>query len=154
MKFELQSLTPEFFTGVIEVAQALPEWFDGDARNRAIPIDVRFQKGNVALQEQRVIGFILLNVSEGRVNISWMGVHPEFHHQGVGHALIAAAEDYCRLIGLDELATYTLGDSVDYAPYVATRAFYASQGFTIYQRSATDNPSCPEEIRLKKVVTS
>jgi hypothetical protein len=41
---------------------------------------------------------------------------------------------------------------VAYEPYDSTRAFYDSLGFEIYQRSQTDNPSCPEEIKLKKAV--
>ena len=54
--------------------------------------------------------------------------------------------------GLDEVATYTLGDSVDYEPYEATRRFYFRCGFEITQRNRTDNPNCPEEIRIRKTV--
>lgn len=81
-----------------------------------------------------------------------MGVHPDHQRQGIGGLLIKAAEDYCQSIGVEELATYTLGDSVDYPPYESTRAFYKKHGFTIYQRSQTDNLNCPEEIKLKKQV--
>ena len=137
---------------VLQVAQALPEWFDADARERAIPLDLRFQDGYVAEEKGRILGFITLYVAEGRVQIGWMGVLPEFHGLGIGGRLISAAEDYCRERGIQELATYTLGDSVDYAPYADTREFYFAQGFSIYQRSETDNPGCPEEIKIKKQV--
>lgn len=135
---------------VILVAQALPEWFDADARNRAIPIDLRFQDGFVAEEDGQILGFITLYIAEGRVNIGWMGVLPDRQGQGIGRRLIGSAEDYCRERGISELGTYTLGDSVDYEPYEATRAFYFAEGFTIYQRSQTDNPGCPEEIKIKK----
>ena len=135
---------------VIQVAQALPEWFDADSRNRAIPIDLRFQDGFVAVEGGQILGFITLYVAEGRVNFGWMGVMPDCQGRGIGGRLMAAAEGYRREKGVSELATYTLGDGVDYAPYEATRAFYFSRGFKVYQRSQTDNPSCPEEIKIMK----
>ncbi len=138
--------------GILDVAGALTEWFDIDARKRAIPIDLCFQEGYVAKDECCIVGFITLYVAEGRVNIGWIGVHPAYHRKGIGGDLIAAAELFCRENGINELATYTLGDSVDYAPYQATRAFYFKHGFQIYQRSQTDNPGCPEEIRIKKYI--
>lgn len=138
--------------GMIDIARALPQWFDEDARQRAIPIDLRFQDGFVAEMDGELIGFITLYVAEGWVNIGWMGVHPSHRRQGIGAKLIAAAEAYCREIGVYQLATYTLGDSVEYPPYEATRAFYFKQGFEVYQRSQTDNPGCPEEIKLKKSI--
>jgi GNAT superfamily N-acetyltransferase len=152
LNFEVKELLPKYVKGAAAVAVSLPAWFDVDSRLRAIPIDLRHQDGFVALDSEQVIGFITLFVAEGRVNIGWMGVHPDYHHQGVGSALIGAAEDYCKQKGIEELATYTLGDSVEYEPYDSTRAFYDSLGFEIYQRSQTDNPSCPEEIKLKKAV--
>ena len=53
---------------------------------------------------------------------------------------------------IEEITTDTLGDSVDYAPYEGTRAFYFKHGFQIYQRAQTDNPGCPEEIKIRKRV--
>jgi GNAT superfamily N-acetyltransferase len=150
MTIRIEPLSPRHHSGIIAVAQSLPEWFDTDSRTWAIPIDLRFQEGFVAIIYARVVGFILLFVSEGRVNISWMGVHPDYHRQGIGGLLLDAAESFGRAIGVCELTTYTLGDSVEYEPYEATRAFYRDHGFEIFQRSQTDNPGCPEEIKLKK----
>jgi GNAT superfamily N-acetyltransferase len=148
----IRPLQPGDIEAVVQIAQALPEWFDADARGRAIPLDVKYQEGFVADADGRILGFITLYVAEGRVQIGWMGVLHEHQGQGIGGKLVAAAEDYGRERGLVELATYTLGDSVDYEPYVATRAFYFSQGFEIFQRSQTDNPGCPEEIKIKKII--
>ena len=122
------------------------------ARTRAIPVDLRQQKVFVAVRGETILGFITLYVAEGRVNIGWLGVHPDYHRRGIGGRLLQAAEDYCRDIGILELATYTLGDSVDYRPYELTRSFYFKYGFRVYQRSQTDNPSCPEEMKLKKLI--
>ena len=65
-----------------------------------------------------------LYVAEGRLHIGWLGVDKAFQRQGIGSRLIAAAEMRARDIGIDELATYTLGDSVEYQPYEETRRFY------------------------------
>lgn len=149
---KIRQLTQKDIEAVIQIAQALPDWFDANARQRAIPVDLRFQDGFVAEEDGQILGFMTLYVAEGRVNIGWMGVLPDHQGQGIGGQLIAAAEDFCRECGIPELATYTLGDSVDYPPYAATRAFYFAEGFTIFQRSQTDNPGCPEEIKIKKEV--
>ena len=148
----IREMIPADHQKVIEMLGGLDDWFDSDARARAIPIDLRFQDGFVAAAGDQIVGFITLFVMEGRVNIGWMGVHPDHHRQGIGGRLLNAAEGYCRERGIDELATYTLGDSVDYLPYEATRAFYFAHGFSVYQRAQTDNPGCPEEIRIKKCV--
>ncbi|GAG39924.1 unnamed protein product, partial [marine sediment metagenome] len=104
----------------------------------------------VALSEGQTVGFITLLVVEGRLNIGWLGVRPECQRKGIGTQLLVCAEEFGRQHGLTEIATYTLGDGVAYKPYEATRQFYFRRGFTIYQRSTTDNPSCPEEIKIKK----
>lgn len=138
--------------GVLAVAEALPQWFDEDARRRAIPIDLRHQIGFAAVVDQQVVGFITLFHAEGRLNIGWLGVHPDHRRRGIGRRLLACAEELARRQGLAEIATFTLGDGVEYAPYEETRRFYFSQGFAVYQRSTTDNPGCPEEIRIRKRV--
>jgi len=45
---------------ILAVAEALPEWFDSDARGRAIPTDLWHQHGFVALSEGEIVGFITL----------------------------------------------------------------------------------------------
>ena len=71
-----------------------------------------------------MVGFLTLYVAEGRLHIGWLGVARKFHKQGIGTRLLAAAEMKARDLGIDELATYTLGDSVDYEPHDRTRNFY------------------------------
>ena len=138
--------------GILAVAEDLPEWFDETARTKSIPIDIRHQEGFVAVSAQRVIGFVTLYIADGRLHIGWLGVVRKFHKQGIGARLLAAAEKKARDLGIDELATYTLGDSVDYEPYDLTRNFYWKRGFSIYKRAKTDNPGCEEEIWISKRV--
>ncbi|MBW6467016.1 MAG: GNAT family N-acetyltransferase [Brevefilum sp.] len=153
MTSKIIPLAGEHIEQVFQIIEALPDWFDIDARTRAMPIDLQFQKVYVAVNGDEIVGFITLYVADGRVNIGWLGVHPDHHRMGIGRQLVNAAEVYCRQKGIDELAVYTLGDSVDYEPYESTRAFYLKQGFTVFQRSETDNPGCPEEIKLKKYIS-
>ncbi|KKM81950.1 hypothetical protein LCGC14_1324590 [marine sediment metagenome] len=150
MTIETRPIQQQDHPAILAVAEALPEWFDEDARGRAIPTDLRHQDGFVALSEGKIVGFITLFVAEGRLNIGWLGVRPVFRRKGIGSQLLVRAEELGRQHGLTEIATYTLGDGVAYEPYEATRRFYFSRGFTIYQRSTTDNPGCPEEIKIKK----
>jgi GNAT superfamily N-acetyltransferase len=137
---------------VIALVETLPEWFDEDARKRAIPVDLEHQSGFIASEDGEISGFITLFVAEGRLKIGWLGVRRDRRGRGIGSLLLARAEEHGRKLGLTEIATFTLGEGVDYPPYEATRRFYLDRGFTIYQRDSTDNPGCPEEIRLKKPI--
>ena len=50
-----------------------------------------------------------------------------------------------------ELRLDTLGPSVDYEPYVGTRAFYRTLGFVEHRRIAQpENPECEELLVLRK----
>ena len=138
------------YSAVGEIVAGLPEWFDERAKTTSIPIDIRHQRGFVAKRQGKVVGFITLYVAEGRLNIGWLGVQHDLHRQGIGRLLLAKAVEVAREMGVREVATYTLGDSVDYEPYARTRQFYFANGFQIYQRNQTDNEGCPEEIKITK----
>lgn len=121
---QILPLEEQYHSGILAVVEDLPEWFDETAKAKSIPIDIRHQEGFVAVSEQKVVGFLTLYMTEGRLHIGWLGVAREFHRQGIGTRLLAAVEMKARELGIDELATYTLGDSVDYEPYDLTRNFY------------------------------
>src|SRR5688572_14612027 len=148
----IRALVEADYSEVMEVVAGLPDWFDDTAITISIPIDIRHQHGFVAERHGKVVGFITLYVAEGKLNIGWLGVRPDLHRQGIGRLLLDKAEEVARQLGVLVLALYTLGDGVDYEPYERTRRFYFANGFQVYQRSQTDNPSCPEEIKLSKVL--
>jgi GNAT superfamily N-acetyltransferase len=148
----IRGIQKEDYDRIIAVVQELADCFDEDARLRAIPIDLCNQIGFIATLKEEIVGFITLFMAEGRINIGWLGVLPKRQRQGIGHKLLKQAEKIGRELGAKEIATSTLGDSVDYKPYVQTRNFYFKNGFQVYQRNKTDNPSCPEEIKIKKAI--
>jgi GNAT superfamily N-acetyltransferase len=148
----IRAYTPADEPGVLAVAEDLPEWFTPQARQVSIPIDLRHQVAFVAAEEGVVVGFISLYVSEGKLTIGWLGVLKRRHRNGIGRKLLGKAEETARVMGVAEVAVSTLGDKVQYAPYDQTRRFYLASGFAIYQRHQTDNPECPEEIKLSKKV--
>jgi GNAT superfamily N-acetyltransferase len=138
--------------GILDLVASLPEWFAGDPTDRAIPIDIRFNDCFVAEHDGTIVGFATIHVGDGRLNIGWMGVQRDLQRQGIGSRLLGAVEQAARSMGLREIATVTVGEGADCPAFEATRSFYISHGFTVFQSSTTDNPECPEEIKLKKQV--
>ena len=86
------------------------------------------------------------------MHIGWLAVDRGSQRQGLGGRLLEAVESMARELQIDELATYTLGEGVEYQPYESTRQFYWKHGFKVYKRSSTDNPKCPEEIWISKQI--
>ena len=150
---KIRKMEPRDEQAVLAIANGLPEWFDEDARTRAIPIDLKHHTTFIAQNDDSIIGFICLHVSGGRLDISWMGVRNDCRNRGIGTRLLEQAEALGKEWALQELTVYTLGDTVDYPPYASTRSFYLKNGFEVYQRNQTDNPGCPEEWHLKKRIT-
>ena len=123
---QILPLEEKHHPGILAVAENLPEWYDETARTKSIPIDIRHQEGFVSVSGQKVVGFLTLYVAEGRLHIGWLGVARKFHKQGIGTRLLAAAERKARDLGIDELATYTLGDRLITNPMMEREIFIGS----------------------------
>ncbi len=139
---------------VVALMGELPEWFTPDAVEH-FRIDLRYHRGFVAVgdEEETIVGFVTYFVYDGVGILSWIGVAREQHQQGWGTQLLHAVEQALHAEGIPIMQVFTLGDSVDYEPYEATRAFYYGNGFKEYRRIQTDNPGCPEELYLRKLYT-
>lgn len=75
-------------------------------------------------------GFLALKVhTEAAAEIYVMGVRPEYHHRGVGTALLDAAEAFLRGREVGYLQVKTLGTSHPSEHDAATRRFYSARGF-------------------------
>ena len=133
------------FNQLMDIAKSLPEWFTKNGISH-VQIDLRFQKGFVAVYESKIIGFLSFITIEGEGQIGWMGILPEFQRQGIGNMLVSQLISELKEVGVKTLKVYTLGDSVEYEPYTKTRAFYRGMGFKDFKRFKQENPECPEQL--------
>ena len=104
----------------------LPDWFGLQEANAAYIRDVAdlptFRIGDDA--------FLSLKIHTPQAaELYVMGVRPGRHGQGLGTALLAAAEEYLRACGVEYLQVKTLGPSFPDEGYARTRAFYVTRGF-------------------------
>jgi ribosomal protein S18 acetylase RimI-like enzyme len=144
-EISIRKYEPEDFKYIFEIANALPEWFTENGISH-MQIDLKYQKGFVAVYEPKIIGFLSFITIEGEGQIGWMGVHPEFHRMGIGRMLVNKLITELKEVGVKTLRVYTLGDSVEYEPYERTRTFYKRVGFREFKKFKQDNPECPEQL--------
>jgi len=110
------------------VLRDLPEWFGIEASTRQYIEDAATLPTLVVEPDA---GFLCLKQHTPRAaEIYVMGVQRAQHRKGIGRALVAAAESWCRARGIPYLHVKTLGPSrPDPGGYDATRAFYEAVGF-------------------------
>ena len=114
----------------LKIMNSLPKWFSPPEDIRKKSVLHREMPFFAAFDENQVIGFIVLKIhNEYTAEIFNLGVLEEYHRQVVGHALLTAAENYCRENGHKFITVKTLDSSVDYEPYERTRAFYRKNDF-------------------------
>ncbi|HJU37903.1 MAG TPA: coenzyme F420-0:L-glutamate ligase [Gaiellaceae bacterium] len=109
------------------VLRDLPDWF-GIEESTAAYIEAVAALPTFAVQPDA--GFLCLEQHTPRAaELYVMGVRREQHRRGIGRALVAAAETWCRTRGIRYLHVKTLGPSRESRGYGATRAFYEAMGF-------------------------
>jgi GNAT superfamily N-acetyltransferase len=109
-----------------DVLRALPDWFgiEGSVRDyirdvAALPFFAAGRDGFLALK--------LHTASAAEIYV--MGIRPERQGEGLGTALVAAAEAFLRERGVEYLQVKTLGPSEPSEHYARTRSFYEARGF-------------------------
>lgn len=137
------------YVQVMAIVRTLPQWFS-ETGIKHIEIDLKHQRGLVAIKDDKIHGFLTFYVYEGQAQLAWMGVLPEFHRQGIGRLLLTELIETLKTDGIILLKVNTLGDSVEYGPYESTRAFYRSLGFKECQRIQQDSLDCPELLILAR----
>ncbi|HIT34488.1 MAG TPA: GNAT family N-acetyltransferase [Candidatus Faecousia intestinigallinarum] len=115
------------------VLSALPQWF-GIPESTAeyvencgeLPVWAAMEQGNV-------IGFLALKrTSPCAMEIYVMGVCPQHHRQGVGEALLNAAERAALAANVEFLQVKTV-EPGHYAEYDRTVDFYQAMGFRVLE---------------------
>jgi ribosomal protein S18 acetylase RimI-like enzyme len=112
------------------ILRALPQWFGIEAANQHYLEAIQELPTFLAIQAERVIGFLTIKQHFPQAaEVYVTGVLPDFHRQGIGRALLGAAESDLRQQGVEYLQVKTLSDSHPDEGYARTRAFYLSVGF-------------------------
>jgi coenzyme F420-0:L-glutamate ligase / coenzyme F420-1:gamma-L-glutamate ligase len=109
------------------VLRDLPEWFGIESATRHY-IEAAAGLPTFAVPPDR--GFLCVKRhTSGAAELYVLGVRRAFHRRGLGRALVAAAELWCRQQGVRFLQVKTLGPSREDEGYAATRRFYEALGF-------------------------
>ena len=117
------------------VLRDLPGWFGIEDATRGYVEEAAALPTFVAPPDR---GFVCVKQHTPRAaELYVMGVRRGHHRQGLGRALVAAAESWCRARGIRFLQVKTLGPSHPDDGYAATRAFYEALGF-VPTRGAPD----------------
>ena len=132
--------------------RALPDWFGIESAIVQYVRDTETKPTWLAELGGHAVGFVTLNRHFTQAaEIHCMAVRPEVHRQGVGRALLERVEAQCRTDGVMFLQMKTLAPSVDYAPYVCTRAFYMAMGFTPLEELPNLWPGNPCLVLVKRL---
>jgi ribosomal protein S18 acetylase RimI-like enzyme len=118
------------------IVASLPYHFGQEDGRRACAQAVRSQSGLVAVLDDTVVGFLTLQRHfDHAAEITWMAVHADHRHHGIGRALIGQLCQDLTAEGRRLLLVLTVSPSdPGWEPpdgYQATRAFYQAVGFTL-----------------------
>jgi len=112
------------------IAQSLPDYFTPDAVKKiakAIKNELLF----VALNNNQLVGFATLLISDDQAEITWIGVNPTHQNHGIGTSILKEIEKYLTQAGAHSLIVKTLADTAESREYERTRNFYIKNGFKL-----------------------
>jgi ribosomal protein S18 acetylase RimI-like enzyme len=146
---KIRESTEKDFTGIMKVVRALhPKWFNNFAINKSIPLDLKIHKGFIGEEKGKVLGFITYTSKDGMAELSWIGVDPKLHRQGIGTKLFNALEKELKRLGIRKLQVDTVADSEESEPYRKTRLFYRKVGFRVERVRKAKSEDTGEEFEM------
>ncbi len=111
--------TEEERRACLEIAKALPEWFNG-AGLKAMERDLREEETFIAVEDGHALGFITVKpLNEKALEILWMAVRRELRGRGIGTELLRFTEKWAKERRFEVLVVKTSGD-LSYEPYDET----------------------------------
>lgn len=153
MPIKIRQAVAEDHGSILEIARSLhPRWFS-ELGIRDIARDLQVEKGLIAEDEQTV-GFVVYRAKDGRAELSWIGVRPEFHRRGIGRALMNALEKLLVQGGSRILEVSTVAATIADEFYARTRSFYHAVGFSDVQIDLKWYPSGDDRLLLRKRLSS
>ena len=112
------------------VLRSLSEWFGLEDANQHYLESIDNMPTFLALNEDEVVGFLtVFQHYPTAAEIYVTGVASQYHRHGLGRAMLNAAEEYLRDLGVQFLQVKTLSASHPDEGYAKTRAFYRAVGF-------------------------
>ena len=123
------------------ILHRLPQWFGIPVANTAYVESLGRLPAFVAVRAEThaIAGFLAIEQHRPTAaEITVMGVDPDLHRRGVGHALVLAAEARCRADGIEWLHVKTRGPSTYDDDYERTRRFYRAEGFAELYESLSE----------------
>ena len=126
---EIRSSRPADVDGCVAVLEALPDHFTPSTHDEARR-DLPNHPSWVAVEDDEILGFVLAprRYAAG-AEITFAGVVPAHHGQGIGKALVEECLATLAALGVTMVEVKTLDASAGYEPYVATRGFWEGRGF-------------------------
>lgn len=130
----IRQLAPGDAEACDAIVESLPSHFGHEGGRAECARAVRTQRGLVALERGRVVGFLTLERHPpSSAEITWMGVRSDRRRRGIGRRLIARAVTDLGREGVELLSVLTLAESApeerERDTYADTRAFYRALGF-------------------------
>lgn len=119
-----------------DIIASLPYHFAQEEGRRQCAEAVRSQKGLVAVESDRPVGFLtFVPRFDQAAEITWMAVEADHRRQGIGRLLIESVVADLRDANKRLVLVLTVSPNGDEdGPddgYRATRAFYSAMGFTV-----------------------
>lgn len=112
------------------ILRALPQWFGIEEALQDYIIASQNLPTVFTLVDKQVAGFLTVKHHNPYASeIYVMGVHPSYHRQGIGKAMVQHIETLLKAQGVEFLQVKTLSPSHPDPNYVLTRKFYDKMGF-------------------------
>ena len=131
MKNLIVELTPtESEQAFWDISANLPEWFGIPAANERYAHGVKERLTFGYIIDKTCLGILSLEFPfENTGIIYWMGVKRDWHHKGIGKALLRYAEMICIEREVYSLSVETLSPKENDQNYLRTFEFYLKEGF-------------------------
>jgi N-acetylglutamate synthase and related acetyltransferases len=126
----LRPYSAQYASDCAALLDALPDWFGIPEANAEYLAGLAQLPSWVAIREGKAVAAISLQQHfPTAFEITFMAVHPDYHRQGFGSALVKHVESEARRLGGHWLHVKTLSPSHPDPFYARTREFYAALGF-------------------------
>jgi len=146
---KIRKATKQDYSESFDIVKELREWFNNDARKN-IPIDFKVNKSIVAVEKNKVIGFLNYFSKEGTVIINWLGVKKKYRGKGIGTYLLGWIEKEAKKLNSKYIQVETLSEKYRYKPYQQTRNFYYKNGFKKIRELKSVRKGWDDQILLEK----